>query len=442
METSRLGDLHPVLAGACHSGCRACLNACPFVNGVNDPRLMNEELYHRGQGPSLHFHENIGWHRACLVGHVRSQEVRSAAASGGLATWCLKTLLQERRVDKVAIVRFDPQPGKPLFRFVTVDDPEQIGAASGSIYHPVEISNVICEALSAPSERWAVIGVPCLCHAIRNVTRLRPRVPFLFGLACGMYQNTMYTEYLMAESGIRPDDVSRVVYREKSNGRTACDYAFRAYDRSGRPGRAVPYRGAPSFLGRCGHFRLNACNYCMDVFAETADATFMDAWLPEYSRDPRGASLVVARSAEALAILKTGAAEGSLELQELPSDHAARSQAGQIRRKQQLIGSRCGTALHLRTGATIRVSERVDWVLQRLAQRGSRLAWAWLGRKSGPLAYWAVLSPLAIAQYISHHWVGFRYSSAAATASPTSRFGTSANATHGDLTRPPAVDRS
>lgn len=31
-----------------------------------------------------------------------------------------------------------------------------------------------------------------------------------------------------------------------------------------------------------------ACNYCDDVFAECADVTCMDAWLPEYSQDHRG----------------------------------------------------------------------------------------------------------------------------------------------------------
>ena len=44
------------------------------------------------------------------------------------------------------------------------------------------------------------------------------------------------------------------------------------------------------------YFKLNPCNYCDDVFAELADVVFMDAWLPKYSKDPLGHSLVINRN--------------------------------------------------------------------------------------------------------------------------------------------------
>ena len=33
-----------------------------------------------------------------------------------------------------------------------------------------------------------------------------------------------------------------------------------------------------------GYFQLPGCSHCDDIFAECADAVFMDAWLPEYAR--------------------------------------------------------------------------------------------------------------------------------------------------------------
>lgn len=42
-----------------------------------------------------------------------------------------------------------------------------------------------------------------------------------------------------------------------------------------------------------GYFKYNACNYYDDVFAKVADVTLMDAWLPEYERDPKGHSLII-----------------------------------------------------------------------------------------------------------------------------------------------------
>ena len=38
---------------------------------------------------------------------------------------------------------------------------------------------------------------------------------------------------------------------------------------------------------------LRSCLFCDDVFAELADATFMDAWLPEYAADRCGTNLVI-----------------------------------------------------------------------------------------------------------------------------------------------------
>ncbi|MEN6535949.1 MAG: Coenzyme F420 hydrogenase/dehydrogenase, beta subunit C-terminal domain [Bryobacteraceae bacterium] len=396
MELTGGGDLRPVLAGRCLPGCRACLNVCSFSNGVYDPRPINERLYHDGREQAMKFHENIGWHLACAVGHVRSGSDRAAAASGGLATWCLQRLLKERLVDRVAVVKFAPARNGALFRFVAIEDPAEVAKASGSVYCPVDLSDVIREVLSKRDTRWALIGVPCVCGAVRQLRNVQARVPYLFGLACGMYQNSLYTEFLLAKSGVRKDDVSRITYRKKPETQPVSNYVFQARDRLGRQGRAIQYRGVPHFLGRHAHFRLDACNYCMDVFAESADATFMDAWLPEYANDTRGTSLVVLRSRVVQDLLDAGRAEGALALREIDSRHAASSQATHVRRKQELIRLRCKSAPVRNSGNSVSFLERLDWKLQRRTQRASRRAWTAIGRRFGPDAYWIVMLPLVV----------------------------------------------
>jgi len=37
-----------------------------------------------------------------------------------------------------------------------------------------------------------------------------------------------------------------------------------------------------------GFFKLNACNFCDDIFAELADVVFMDAWIDPYIYDSKG----------------------------------------------------------------------------------------------------------------------------------------------------------
>jgi coenzyme F420-reducing hydrogenase beta subunit len=45
-------------------------------------------------------------------------------------------------------------------------------------------------------------------------------------------------------------------------------------------------------------FTPMACNSCTDVFAHCADIVIMDAWLPEYTKDYRGHTLVIVRTNE------------------------------------------------------------------------------------------------------------------------------------------------
>jgi hypothetical protein len=138
----------------------------------------------------------------------------------------------------------------------------------------------------------------------------------------------------------------------------------------------------------------------MDVFAETSDVAFMDAWMPEYAGEREGMSLVVVRSAAIWEILQAGRSEGRLEFREIHSNLAAISQAAHVRRKQELIRLRCKSAPIRGSGRPPRLSERLDWVLQRLVQRYSRRAWTLIGRKCGPSAYWLAMSPLAVPQFV------------------------------------------
>jgi hypothetical protein len=49
------------------------------------------------------------------------------------------------------------------------------------------------------------------------------------------------------------------------------------------------------YLTEMGFFNLG-CHWCDDIFAECADVAFMDAWLPEYRKYPKGHSLLITRS--------------------------------------------------------------------------------------------------------------------------------------------------
>ena len=67
----------------------------------------------------------------------------------------------------------------------------------------------------------------------------------------------------------------------------------------------------------------------------------MDAWLPEYSQDPRGHSIVVVRNTTLAELLKNSS---TVHLQPLAIDHVKRSQLGVIMNKRCFIKERLSIA--------------------------------------------------------------------------------------------------
>lgn len=407
MRVGHNGDLVAVLTGTCAGDCKMCLAVCPFSQGVHDSRTVNHELFGTdleggaslpvtADGNPLFFHEHAGWFLRSVVGH--SQTHRSKGASGGLVTMCLEHLLTTNQIDQAAVVGMVRAENGVAFRFESVATAEALRDKAGSVYCPVEISHLIRGMVAHPDIRWAVVGVPCLCTALRKAMKqlpaLRQSVKYVLGLACGMYQNLMYTEVLIVSSGLDPADVEGVRYRVKRAEGAASNYGFMATTRDGKSGRLIPYCGLPLFLGANAYFRCNACNFCKDVFAESADACFMDAWLPEYSSDPRGTSLVLIRDASfgRLFTKFAGDTDGAA-IDDIATERLVSSQAGHVRRKRVLIDMRLGAKESRSSWA-----DRLEWWLQKRTQKRSKAAWERYGRRYGLGVFWVAIGDLLIIQ--------------------------------------------
>lgn len=377
------GDLAPVCdERACKPGCNLCLSVCPFMSGLYNPRPQNQQLF--AQLPGMKFDEDIGWYQECLVGYRKNHDLRRISASGGLLTWCLEKLIEKKLVDGIAVVRFAPNR-EEFFEFFCATTIEELRQAAGSVYYPVAINDFFHQMTSMSLGSWAIVGVPCLCAAVRKtLSMLRNKVKFVLGLACGMYQNRFYTEMLLAKSGISRDTVSSIEYRRKAKAGRANDYRFRAGD-SRRVGEEIAYLGLPYFLGKNGFFRQNSCNFCMDVFAETADACFMDACLPAYITNPMGTSLVIARNPAVLSLISQGMTAGDIHVESISSEDVVQSQRAQVHRKRVTIALRAGISAGT-SGVTF--ADYLEWCIQRYCMRRSKQSWKELGRKYGTTAFW------------------------------------------------------
>lgn len=380
------GDLAPKLDSTkCNPECGLCMQHCPFRSGLHDPRSLNQELFSAAAGAI--FEEDIGWHIKSYAGYRKDITLRNKSASGGLLTWCLEQLLVNNYVDRIAVVRRAPFGQELLFEFFGARTLEELRLSAGSVYHPVPIDSIVKEISASQGIRWAIVGVPCLCAAIRGLQNLRENVPFVLGLACGMYQNTFYTELLALKSGISPDNLGNVAYRIKRPGNRPNDYVFQAADINGNTGKDIPYLGLPYFLGKHAFFRQNACNYCKDVFAETADACFMDSWLPDYMIDYAGTSLVTLRSSLLIELFEKG---NDVVLEPISPASIIMSQATHVHRKRTLIHMR------LNNKSDTSMYDWLSWLGQKYMQKRSKMIWNKCRGTKSLFEFWTRTAPFLL----------------------------------------------
>jgi len=402
MVTAESGDRVPKLLGECGKNCDLCLLVCPFTRGSHNPReLPPPAAGDTHPDRTMQFHPAIGAFRTAYRGYCIDESVRLQSSSGGLLTKCLVALLESGAINGILIPQMVLKEDGFDYVFHVARSANEIFASGGSIYYPVNAASALREIMLGAHEddRLAVVGVPCFLAAVKKASALLPKVRrvvrYTLGLACGMYQNEMYTEMLLAKCQCSPAECGKIMYRGKAENRPPNNFAFICKDRNNQRTAEILYDGLPYYLGRHAYFRLNACNYCHDVFAETADACFMDAWLPENIVDWRGTSLVVVRDQAIEETLLNEKRKGHINLEEIEAAKVIRSQSGHIKRKQELIDYRLG-----RPGPAVTWLEKLDWLLQIKTQKRSKWAWRTLGRKYGVSWFWLGVLDLYLMQMI------------------------------------------
>jgi hypothetical protein len=193
--------------------------------------------------------------------------------------------------------------------------------------------------------KYAVIGLPCvvkgLRRAQRKMPRLRQNIPVVLGLVCGQQRSKWLAEYLVRRAGLQMQSVRRLSFREKREAQPASGSHFAVWTDENTTPISVERSNGYNLAWGQSYFKQDACNYCDDVFAELADAVFMDAWLPGFHEDPRGTTIALTRSALCRDVLETGTVEGGLQVKPIHVRDVIRSQEGCLRLKRD------GTALQV-----------------------------------------------------------------------------------------------
>lgn len=361
MQFDRYGMVQPVLpaSGVNENTASDILQVCPFSdNGPNEDELA-DSLF-----PGTEKDDRIGRYRSLFAGHVVEGEFRARGSSGGIVSWILAELLSKKMVDGVIHVTPVRSPGDRLFAYRISTSVAEILQGAKSKYYPVELSDVLSQ-VRAKEGRYVLVGVPCFIKAVRRLARqdavIRDRIVFYVGLVCGHLKSKAFADCIAWQAGIAPGRLESITFRVKQPGGLDSDGVTVRGDGIEKTAPAFGYFGSNWSHG---FFKYSACEYCDDVFAETADVAVGDAWLPEFIADGRGNCVVVARSKEAEDILQAARRDGRLNLQDCSAEKMAESQAGGLRHRRE--GLACRVLLK---------QERGEWVPQkRFFPPGNRIS--------------------------------------------------------------------
>ena len=311
MQWNEYGELNPVNSTNCND-CSLCVRVCPFADGNDNEDVIGKKIF--GHIENIKHRSETGYYLSSGVGAVADERKRMSSASGGLASWYLVELLKRDVVDEVICV--GKSFGDRLFTFFPAKTEADVYSATGSVYYPVEISEML-SYIKEREGRYAVIGLPCVLKGIRlaqeKSSLLRERIVMLVGLACSNLKSAHFTEYAAHCSGLT-ESIRQCSFRYKSYNLPRNFFKLRFSGEDGAK-TEIDWGGKSQlwtmYLGRC--LTLHSCDCCDDMHAELGDVTFMDAWLPEYGNEPRGTSLWVARTPLAEQILNDGVSSGNLD---------------------------------------------------------------------------------------------------------------------------------
>ncbi|RLJ09757.1 MAG: FeS-binding protein [Candidatus Aenigmatarchaeota archaeon] len=321
VEDQKSGTYLPKLDSSKCDQCGVCLLVCPGI-GI-DFKKLNSFVFGKEPEDIL-----LGNYIDCYAGYASDQKLRYNASSGGLVTALASFALETGEVDGVLVTKMDPEkPLKPK-PFIAKSKQELVSAI-GSKYCPVP-ANILLKEILKEQGHYIVVGLPCHIQGVRKaqalIKKLRDRIRLCFGLACNHTPTFQATKYLLKKLRISEDAVVKLDYRGK-----------------GWPGgMGISLDDGSEIFVPQGHkyywglvfnrfFWPDRCILCEDKLCELADITFMDAWLPEFSSDKIGTSLIVVRSKKGNELIDEAVKHEIIKLQDISVEKIIESQSMKTR---------------------------------------------------------------------------------------------------------------
>ncbi|SFI09643.1 Coenzyme F420 hydrogenase/dehydrogenase, beta subunit C-terminal domain [Halpernia frigidisoli] len=303
-----------------------CLEVCPFNPFPKDEVKTENEISDLFLKNSPNFHKKIGKYNNIYAGF--SEEFRLNSSSGGLGTYILTELLENKIVDHIFSIKETKKSGV-FYEYSVSSSKSDLLIASKTRYFPVTLSTVFSK-IDNLEGKIAIVGVGCFIKAIRlaqnSDPKLKDKIPFLIGIICGGVKSKFFTEYLASKINIKSENIHNPQFRKKNIESSASDYSF-ACENEDEVEKSIRMKTVGEMWGT-GLFKNNACDFCDDVTTELADISLGDAWMDPFDKDGKGTNVIVTRSLLAENLIKKGIQNKSLKVDFLPLENFLASQEG------------------------------------------------------------------------------------------------------------------
>ena len=314
-------------------------SVCPFSSVINEDDIA-EELY----SESDHFDKRVGYFRGVFTGYVDEGSYRENGSSGGVTTWVLQQLLEQKKIDGVIHVGSSTATGT-LFEYKISENIDEVLENSKSRYYPVHFDSVLNE-IKKTNKVYAFVGVPCFIKSVRLLMKadsdLRNRIKYCLAIFCGHTKSKSFSEMIGWQMGIQPKNIKKIDFRIKNDKPPVNNYSVEVTGLVGTENvvRQEEIKNLYGLDWGVGYFKLKACDWCDDIAGETADITCGDAWLPEFTNETKGTNIIVVRNREIHEILRKGVRQDKLRLTTQSVDRVYESQAGNYRHRQEGLSYR------------------------------------------------------------------------------------------------------
>ena len=337
---------------------------CPFASKKNEDDLA--KIYFSSEIQN-NYKPNVGYYDRTYAGYVSESSFREHGSSGGMVSWIGCQLIQKGEVDGIIHVTSSSNDGI-LFDYSISNTIEEVQSGSKSRYYPVKIDEVINQIKAATNKKYAIVGLPCVIKAVRlimlNDKSVREKIKYCIGIVCGHLKSSHFSEILTWQQGIEIENVRTVDFRRKLKFRGASSYGFSSTTKTGNY-KVTPMASLVGADWGQGLLKLQACEFCDDVFAETADIVIGDAWLQKYKKDSKGTNVIVSRNRTISNIIEEGRNENSLNLDVLDIESVFQSQSSGVKHRTEGLDYRLRVKRQLGLKAPMKRVKEYDFEISR-----------------------------------------------------------------------------